>query len=63
MRIWDVNPGYLNRQSLLGEHANFTRLFPSSNTTKKVTPVIQKRSVGIISVGRWVSATDYWPRR
>jgi len=20
MRIWDVNPGYLNRQSLLGEH-------------------------------------------
>ena len=20
MRIWDLNPGYLNRQSLLGEH-------------------------------------------
>ena len=20
MRVWDVNPGYLNRQSLLGEH-------------------------------------------
>jgi len=20
MRIWDINPGYLNRQSLLGEH-------------------------------------------
>ena len=20
MRIWDVHPGYLNRQSLLGEH-------------------------------------------
>jgi hypothetical protein len=20
MRVWDVNPGYLNRPSLLGEH-------------------------------------------
>jgi len=20
MRVWDINPGYLNRQSLLGEH-------------------------------------------
>ncbi len=20
MRIWDIDPGYLNRQSLLGEH-------------------------------------------
>jgi len=21
MRVWDINPGYLNRQSLLGEHS------------------------------------------
>jgi len=27
MRIWDVNPGYLNRQSLLGEHREIHGLF------------------------------------
>ncbi|MCW8900157.1 MAG: DUF1722 domain-containing protein [Gammaproteobacteria bacterium] len=25
MRIWDLNPGYLNRQSLLGEHRVMAR--------------------------------------
>lgn len=27
MRIWDINPGYLNRQSLLGEHRELHGLF------------------------------------
>lgn len=27
MRIWDINPGYLNRQSLLGEHREIHGLF------------------------------------
>lgn len=27
MRVWDVNPGYLNRQSLLGEHREIHALF------------------------------------
>ncbi len=27
MRVWDINPGYLNRQSLLGEHREIHALF------------------------------------
>ena len=27
MRVWDVDPGYLNRQSLLGEHAEIHAVF------------------------------------
>ncbi|MGH8274795.1 MAG: pyrimidine dimer DNA glycosylase/endonuclease V [Gammaproteobacteria bacterium] len=27
MRIWDISPGYLNRQSLLGEHRELHGLY------------------------------------
>ena len=35
MRIWDVNPGYLNRQSLLGEHREIHGLFSVIHHQKK----------------------------
>jgi len=34
MRIWDIHPGYLNRQSLLGEHRELHGIF-SIITNKK----------------------------
>lgn len=35
MRIWDVNPGYLNRQSLLGEHRELHGIVSIINNGKK----------------------------
>jgi hypothetical protein len=35
MRIWDVNPGYLNRQSLLGEHRELHGLYNIIKDGKK----------------------------
>ena len=35
VRIWDVNPGYLNRQSLLGEHREIHGLFSVIKNGKK----------------------------
>ena len=35
MRIWDVNPGYLNRQSLLGEHRELHGLVSVITNGKK----------------------------
>lgn len=35
MRVWDVNPGYLNRQSLLGEHREIHGLFSVVINNKK----------------------------
>ena len=35
MRIWDINPGYLNRQSLLGEHRELHGIVSIINNGKK----------------------------
>ena len=35
MRIWDVNPGYLNRQSLLGEHRELHGIVSIIRNNKK----------------------------
>jgi len=35
MRVWDVNPGYLNRQSLLGEHREMHAIFSIVTHGKK----------------------------
>lgn len=35
MRIWDVNPGYLNRQSLLGEHRELHAIVSIIRNNKK----------------------------
>ena len=35
MRIWDLNPGYLNRQSLLGEHRELHGLVSIIKYNKK----------------------------
>ncbi len=35
MRIWDVNPGYLNRQSLLGEHRELHGIVSILSNKKK----------------------------
>ncbi|HLP46574.1 MAG TPA: pyrimidine dimer DNA glycosylase/endonuclease V, partial [Candidatus Kapabacteria bacterium] len=35
MRIWDVNPGYLNRQSLLAEHREIHAIFAVITRGKK----------------------------
>ena len=35
MRIWDVNPGYLNRQSLLGEHRELHGIVSIITNNKK----------------------------
>lgn len=35
MRIWDIHPGYLNRQSLLGEHREIHGLFLVVHENKK----------------------------
>ena len=35
MRIWDVNPGYLNRQSLLGEHRELHGIVSILRNNKK----------------------------
>ena len=35
MRIWDVNPGYLNRQSLLGEHRELHGIVSIVRNNKK----------------------------
>jgi hypothetical protein len=35
MRVWDVDPGYLNRQSLLGEHREIHALFSVVINNKK----------------------------
>ena len=35
MRVWDVNPGYLNRQSLLGEHREIHAILSIVNHGKK----------------------------
>ncbi|MBU0965151.1 MAG: DUF1722 domain-containing protein [Proteobacteria bacterium] len=35
MRIWDIDPGYLNRQSLLGEHRELHAIFVVLTQNKK----------------------------
>ena len=55
MRIWDVNPGYLNRQSLLGEHRELHAIFSIIKNNKD----IRRHFDGKISAGLSVSATDY----
>ena len=35
MRIWDINPGYLNRQSLLGEHRELHAIVSIIKNNKK----------------------------
>ena len=35
MRVWDVNPGYLNRQSLLGEHRELHAIISIIKNSKK----------------------------
>jgi hypothetical protein len=35
MRVWDVNPGYLNRQSLLGEHRELHAIVSIIRNNKK----------------------------
>jgi hypothetical protein len=35
MRVWDVNPGYLNRQSLLGEHREIHAILSITTHNKK----------------------------
>ena len=35
MRVWDVNPGYLNRQSLLGEHREIHAIVSIIKNNKK----------------------------
>lgn len=35
MRIWDINPGYLNRQSLLGEHRELHAVVSVIENSKK----------------------------
>ena len=35
MRIWDINPGYLNRQSLLGEHRELHGIVSIIRNNKK----------------------------
>jgi len=35
MRIWDINPGYLNKQSLLGEHCELHAIFSIITKNKK----------------------------
>ena len=35
MRIWDINPGYLNRQSLLGEHRELHAIYVILKDHKK----------------------------
>jgi uncharacterized protein YbgA (DUF1722 family) len=35
VRVWDVNPGYLNRQSLLGEHRELHAIVSIIKNTKK----------------------------
>ncbi len=35
MRIWDINPGYLNRQSLLGEHRELHGIISIITNNKK----------------------------
>jgi hypothetical protein len=35
MRIWDINPGYLNRQSLLGEHRELHGIVSINTKNKK----------------------------
>jgi hypothetical protein len=35
MRVWDVNPGYLNRQSLLGEHTEIHALVSITENEKR----------------------------
>ncbi len=35
MRVWDVNPGYLNRQSLLAEHREIHAVFVVITAGKK----------------------------
>ena len=35
MRVWDVNPGYLNRQSLLGEHRELHAIVSIIKNNKK----------------------------
>jgi hypothetical protein len=35
MRVWDIDPGYLNRQSLLGEHREIHAIFSIVTRNKK----------------------------
>ena len=35
MRIWDIHPGYLNRQSLLGEHRELHAIVSIIGNKKK----------------------------
>ena len=35
MRVWDIHPGYLSRQSLLGQHAEIHALYSVISGTKK----------------------------
>ena len=35
MRVWDVDPGYLNRQSLLGEHREIHAILSIVTNNKK----------------------------
>lgn len=46
MRIWDISPAYLNRQSLLGEHRELHGLYNILSESKKGIPGTRKHSAG-----------------
>jgi hypothetical protein len=46
MRVWDVNPGYFNRQRLLGNAEKSPRLALSWSTERQGMHGIRKRGAG-----------------
>ncbi|MGB0468223.1 MAG: pyrimidine dimer DNA glycosylase/endonuclease V [Pontibacterium sp.] len=51
MRIWDIDPGYLNRQSLLGKHRELHGMVSIIAHNKRVIHVTLRPFVGLAVAG------------
>jgi len=57
MRLWDINPGYLNRQSLLGEHRELHGIVSILVTVNGVMLAIPRPCAGLAMAGPCSSGT------
>ncbi|MDX8387130.1 MAG: pyrimidine dimer DNA glycosylase/endonuclease V [Ghiorsea sp.] len=52
MRIWDIHPGYLARQQLLGEHRELHGLFNISHWERRGIQDTLRHYVGLVVLMR-----------
>lgn len=54
MRIWDINPGYLNRQSLLGDHRELHGIVSIQQRARDGNEPYLLQSTALGELGVWL---------